>query len=334
MKKLISNFKQDKLNREEQYRFLSYLEQSLDNGISLANCIKLMPAMWPQKAKLFTKLETNLNRGGKFTEALLELGFSATIVSQIELAMQHGKLVDCLHQLTVLISLKNEQIKKIKAELSYPMVLAGMLIFLLVFMQTFISDQFAASNEHTGDVIILALLCLCLVGLYFFVHILTLLKKQDYQAMKQLDRYPVIGKLVRNYSYYILVYDLWLLLASGFSLQKICQFACEQPPASLQYQLGQRIAAALKAGQQLQTIIKTEIFLPNSLLLLLDTGNDRQALSKNCFLLGRSYFMSLSNRINKVIVNIQPVCFILIGLCIIGMYLKLLLPMYGMLQTI
>lgn len=72
--------------------------------------------------------------------------------------------------------------------------------------------------------------------------------------------------------------------------------------------------------------------MPNSLLVLLQTGSERKSLSKRCLLLGRSLFLDLTEKIEKLVVNVQPACFILIGLCIIGMYLKLLLPMYSMMQ--
>ncbi|MGO1642910.1 MAG: type II secretion system F family protein, partial [Lactobacillus amylovorus] len=45
-------------------------------------------------------------------------------------------------------------------------------------------------------------------------------------------------------------------------------------------------------------------------------------------------FIDLTGKVEKLVVNVQPICFILIGVCIIGMYLKLLLPMYSMMQGI
>lgn len=70
------------------------------------------------------------------------------------------------------------------------------------------------------------------------------------------------------------------------------------------------------------------------MLLLLQTGSKKVDLSKKFMLLGNVLFNELAQKIEKLIVNIQPFCFILIGLCIIGLYLKLLLPMYAMMQNI
>lgn len=324
----------DKLNHVDQLRFLSYLEQSLANGISLASTISLLPVLWPEKATLFMKLRTEFELKHDLQLLFKKLGFSAPIVVQIDLALKQGKLVDCLRQLTTLVRLRNEQIEKLKTELAYPGVLAILMILLLVFMQSFISDQFRDSGEHTGDLMIVGLIILSLCILYLFTHVLFLLNKADYVSLQKLSKIPFLGKTIIQYAQYLLIYDLWLLLSSGFSLQKICEFAVKQDHKSLQHCVGQKALKKVETGVAISEIIKSEVFLPESLLLLLETGNDRQHLSKSILLLGRSYFLDLKNQIEKIVVNVQPLCFILIGLCIIGMYLKLLLPMYSMMQTI
>lgn len=332
--KRIQIISKDKLNRSEQLHFLLYLRQSLDNGLSLATAISLLPLIWPQKSQYFVRLEKSFVNDHNLEKLFLQLGFSAAIVVQISLAMKQGKLVDCLDQLCTLVQLRNEQIKKLKAELSYPGILAIMMLFLLVFMQNFVSSQFAESDDHTGDLMIFVLIILTLVFFFAFVHILSLLKREDYQSLLKLQRLPFIGQVVRHYGQYLLIYDLWLLLSSGFSLQEMCAFALKQNKLSLQYQIGLKAKTALEAGRDLKQVISQEIFLSDQLLLLLETGNDRRKLSQSILLLGESFFLDLKNQIEKIVVNIQPFCFILIGLCIIGMYLKLLLPMYNMLQTI
>src|SRR5699024_12752591 len=62
-------------------------------------------------------------------------------------------------------------------------------------------------------------------------------------------------------------------------------------------------------------------------LPIFKTGSERKNLSQSCLMLGRSLFIDLTQKIEKLVVNVQPFCFILIGFCVIGMYLKLLMPM-------
>lgn len=332
--KYIGSSMKDRLNGEEQLAFLDYLNHSLDNGFSLINSIELMPALWFSKKELMEKLAQRMKEGANFSSEMIKLGFSKTTVTQVNLSLQQGNLTECLDQLATLNRLKQEQIKKLRAELSYPFILAIMMVILLVFMQSFVSTQFNDTSEHSGDIVMLGLLVLVLLGIYFFARIVILLNKQDYASMKKVVNYPIIGKIVLLYIHYLMVYDIGMLLASGFSLQRMCEYASQQEKGSLQQALGQKIGQQLFEGKNLEEIIQQEQFLPNSLLILLQTGSQRKNLSQRCLILGRSLFIDLIAKIEKLVVNVQPVCFILIGLCIIGMYLKLLLPMYSMMQGI
>lgn len=332
--KYIGSSMKDRLNGEEQLAFLDYLNHSLDNGFSLINSIELMPALWFSKKELMEKLAQRMKEGANFSSEMIKLGFSKTTVTQVNLSLQQGNLTECLDQLATLNRLKQEQIKKLRAELSYPFILAIMMVILLVFMQSFVSTQFNDTSEHSGDIVMLGLLVLVLLGIYFFARIVILLNKQDYASMKKVVNYPIIGKIVLLYIHYLMVYDIGMLLASGFSLQRMCEYASQQEKGSLQQALGQKIGQQLFEGKNLEEIIQQEQFLPNSLLILLQTGSQRKNLSQRCLILGRSLFIDLTAKIEKLVVNVQPVCFILIGLCIIGMYLKLLLPMYSMMQGI
>lgn len=334
MRQYMSNSSKGKLNSKERFLFLDYLQNSLLNGFSLGTSLELMPIVWSKQKKILGQVNKRLQSGAKLSKEMERLGFSKTVVTQIDLAMNQGNLVECLGQLASLSRLKNEQIKKLKAEMSYPFVLAVMMVLLLAFMQTFVSSQFANTGEHTGDIMLFVLLVMGLLFIYFLVKVTTLLKKQDYRSLVKLEHYPIIGSTIKLYVNYLLVYDAGLLLASGFSLQKMCEYAAKQETGSLQQVIGAKVGNQLRDGKSLEEIIKKEPFLPNELLLLVQTGAKKSDLSKRCLLLGKTLFTNLSNKIEKLIVNVQPFCFILIGLCIIGMYLKLLLPMYAMMQSI
>ena len=334
MNKSLKNFRQDKLSNKERLEFLEYLQNSLSNGFSLNTSLEMMPIIWPKKKILFNRLSKRIRSGKKLSSEMLNLGFSKTIATQIELSMVQGNLIECLTQIATLTRLKQEQIKKLKSEMTYPFILVIMMIFLLLFMQTFVSNQFAESGEHTGDYLLLLLLILSLSLVYFMCRMIFLLRKQDYRSLKRLSSFPIVGPLIQIYVKYILIYDTGLLLASGFSLQKICDYSAMQVKGSLQQYVGKKVGKQLAKGMNPEEIIEKEQFLPNEILLLLKAGSTRDDLSKKFLLLGRSFFNDLTQKIEKLIVNVQPICFILIGLCIIGLYLKLLLPMYAMMQEI
>ncbi|MCI1290243.1 MAG: type II secretion system F family protein [Lactobacillus sp.] len=322
-----------KLSSDDQLVFLDYLQQVLKNGYSLKQGLELLTVIWPKQAWLAKQLKKDLRTGTSLGTSLLKAGFSRTLASQLNLAFQEGKLVECLTQLSELMRLKNKQIKKIKAELAYPAVLVVMMIILLIFMQTFVQSQFETGN-WTGNLLIVGIAAFALIILGFSCYGVMLFHRQDYRAMCKLGKFPIIGSSVRLYVQYLVTYDLAMLLGNGFSLRQICRLAASQTPGSLQAVLGEQITRQLETGQSLKTIVSDNQILPQSLQLLLAGGSDKSELSKRCRTLGQSIFYELTRRLNRIIVSLQPVCFILIGLAIIGMYLKLLLPMYDMMQQL
>ena len=207
MNRSLNNFRQDKLTNKERIEFLEYLQNSLSNGFSLNTSLEMMPIIWPKRKNLFNRLSKSVQSGKKLSFEMLNLGFSKTIATQIELSMVQGNLIECLTQIATLTRLKHEQIKKLKSEMTYPFILVLMMIFLLLFMQTFVSNQFAESGEHTGDCLLLLLLILSLGLVYFMSRILLLLRKQDYHSLSRLSHFPVVGPLIKIYVKYILIYD-------------------------------------------------------------------------------------------------------------------------------
>ena len=81
MTELFNYSKKDRLNRLEQLEFLDYLYHSLNNGFSLSNSIEMMIILWPAKKDLLARLHKQMKNGHSFTNEMIKLGFSQTIVT-------------------------------------------------------------------------------------------------------------------------------------------------------------------------------------------------------------------------------------------------------------
>lgn len=328
----LKNTKSDKLTLDQQLIFLDYLKQTLANGFSLNSALKLMPQIWSSKKKLLKKVNQQVENGEKFSQVLLKIGFSKTTAAQIDMALMQGSLIDCLDQLAKLNRLKIKQLKKLKGELAYPAVLVSMMLLLLFFMQTFLKNEMMAADS-TSDLLFGGLVMVVIAGLIVISRVFYLLERQDFVAYQKLRKFPLIGKTIELYIHYLVVYDLALLLQNGFSLQQICILLQSQPLGSIQQVLGDKVYQQLKAGKSLTEIIENEYFLPQSLLLLITSGSTKTEIGKRCVVLGQTLFYELNLKISKMVVNVQPVCFVFIGICVLGMYLKILLPMYATMQS-
>lgn len=332
MKRLSDFLKKDKLNSGDQLIFIDYLRQALINGYSLNASLKLLPKIWTGNAEKLTYIKEQVEQGSKLGDVLHEVGFSSTLAAQINMAIIDGNLLSCLDQLSKLIRLKNNQLKKLRGELAYPALLIGMMVTLLICMQTFLKTEMS-DNDWTSNLMLGGLLLLVIIAAAFISKTIRLLNKQDYYALKKLTKLPIIGQALRLYVHYLIVSDLAVLLINGFSLQKICQLAAIQPNSSLQQVIGEKVNKQLVQGIEIKEIIEQEFFIPNNLVMLLETGTTREQIGKRALLLSKTLFYELNLKLNSLIVNLQPLCFIFIGICILGMYLKILMPMYHLMET-
>ena len=316
--------KKDKLNSAAQLIFIDYLRQALINGYSLNASLKLLPKIWSGDSNQLVYISKQVEEGRQLGDVLHEVGFSSTLAAQINMAIIDGNLLSCLDQLSKLIRLKNKQLKKLRGELAYPALLIGMMVTLLICMQTFLKTEMS-DNDWTSNVMLGGLVMLVIIGAFFISKVIRLLNRQDYYALKKLTRIPVIGPTLNLYVHYLIVSDLAVLLINGFSLQKICQLTDQQPKNSLQQVLGTKVKNQLEKGTEIKTIIENEAFISNNLVMLLETGTTREQIGKRALLLSKTLFYELNLKLNGLIVNLQPLCFIFIGICILGMYLKILM---------
>lgn len=237
--------KKDKLNSAAQLIFIDYLRQALINGYSLNASLKLLPKIWSGDSNQLVYISKQVEEGRQLGDVLHEVGFSSTLAAQINMAIIDGNLLSCLDQLSKLIRLKNKQLKKLRGELAYPALLIGMMVTLLICMQTFLKTEMS-DNDWTSNVMLGGLVMLVIIGAFFISKVIRLLNRQDYYALKKLTRIPVIGPTLNLYVHYLIVSDLAVLLINGFSLQKICQLTDQQPKNSLQQVLGTKVKNQLE----------------------------------------------------------------------------------------
>lgn len=202
------NIKAAKLKQSEQVELLAFLANCLKNGFSLTKSLQLLPLLWPQRKKQLARLDEKMRQGEELSQLLAGLGFNKTTVTQLDMALSQGRLDESLAQLALLGRMKNEQVKKLEGELAYPIVLAGMMTLILIFMQNFLSVEFAGSSAKQGDLLLLILVFLLVLVIMLVVIAAAYMKKQDYQSFKKLLAWPVFGPVVALYGQYLISYDL------------------------------------------------------------------------------------------------------------------------------
>lgn len=333
MKQTPENTSLGKWKEDERIKLLDNIVLLLDNGFSLNEGLIALPDIWTKKRVELRGMNALMINNVHFEVILAKVGFSLTTTTQISMAIEQGTLTECLKQLTRVLVLKREQMKRVKQEMAYPFVIVTMMSFLMLFMRFFMGNYLPEEPTSLLKQAGIGALLLIVVGVIFaFGYTVRALKHQSYRELQVISGWPIIGKLVLLYAKYLVLFNLNILLTNGFSLQDICVFTAKQEAGSLQQVLGKSVQQRLLAGEKLQEIIANEPFLTNELLFAVNTGSERSEVAKQVKVLELIEYQELADGLQKISLKLQPISFMIIGVGILTMYLKLLLPVYSMMQ--
>ncbi|GAK48014.1 competence protein ComGB [Secundilactobacillus oryzae JCM 18671] len=287
----------------------------------------------PQQAEDISVIHQKLADGTSFEQSTHGY-FSTQIASQIKVAEVHGELKLALTEMSQLLRLQMQQLKKIKALLRYPMALLGLLLILFVALKIWVFPAIAGltpngaakSNQSVPTVWVLFGLVPVIVLVWVMFE---LLKRLDYLAkLRLLCRIPLIGHVVERYYQYQLLVNVVIMLKSGLRLQEVLASSKQYASKSFLFELGTQITSQLEAGETLLTIIQQEPLVPNELGVFIQKGETGAKLNEDLLVFSKMIYRELVERIEQLIQLIQPIMFAVIGFFIVLTYLSLLIPMY------
>lgn len=336
--KYFCNTNTDKWSVKDQNYFFSNLSDLLRMGFSIKNCLEFLQVVHPSDSKRYQEFVRKLSGGESFPKTLRPV-ISEDTYYQILVADQHGDLVDALGNLGNLNSMKTKQRKQILALLEYPMFLVGFLIVMMVGMKIFIAPELASmggtDNSLTQKLFNFALVVM--IFLFSIVGLIGFQKYHNYSLINRINvicRLPVIGKTYQTYCHYYFAFNLAYLIESGMALGEICELLMEYNRNSIMFQIGKELKRRIWSGSNPNKFIKQNIFLPRELELFFQKGNEPKKLGQELRAFSNMKYQELVRRMESLIMLIQPILFGIVGIIIVGMYLSILLPMYGSMKEV
>lgn len=93
-------------------------------------------------------------------------------------------------------------------------------------------------------------------------------------------------------------------------------------------EVSQLAERSLTAGESIAEFVTKVPLLPRESELLFSKGKQQQEIGQEFQLLAERKFELLERQIGRYLLIIQPLCFGVIGLVVVGLYLLMLMPMY------
>lgn len=333
-------FKPVKFRPAQQARCFLLIHDLLAVGFSLRHAIQFTLTVYPRLRPFLEHLGEQLQMGKSFSTGIRPY-VSADLYYQLLLAEQHGDLDVTLGEIGTLLATREEQRRKLRGLLQYPLLLLGMLLVVLVGLASFVYPELATWQTGGGGSSPLITLGVN-VGLYVLGIALVgiLLQRWYWRRATPLQRlvarchWPVVGPCYTLYYRYYLTTNLAVMLCHGLSLKEIMGVTSRFQEQSLLHQFSLIVNQQLEQGERLDRTLQSYPFIPGELVIFINKGATLKDLGNELAALAKIQFRRLTQRIEHLLVWIQPVIFGLIALIIVILYLSILLPIYHSIQGV
>ncbi len=328
-----------KFSLTQQAQWFLLVHDLLAVGFSLRHAIQFTATMKPRLSPILNRVEKELAAGESFSSGLRPY-ISADLYYQLLLAERHGNLGTTLEEIGTLLTATEEQRRKLRGLLRYPLLLLGLLALVVVGLATFVYPELASWQVGQEDTGIKA--WGLNLALYMVVTLLVVAGFQSWrwrhlsarQRLIARCHWPVVGSCYRLYYRYYLTSNLAVMLCHGLSLKEIINVTQHFDQSSLLYQFSQVAGTVLARGERLESVVQAYPFIPNELAIFINKGATMTTLGDELAAFAAVQFKRLTRQIEGLLVWVQPLAFGLIALVIVVLYLSILLPIYHSMQGV
>ncbi|WPQ67434.1 type II secretion system F family protein [Weissella paramesenteroides] len=324
--------KQTQWSRKLQVEFFENLCHLSKVGFDLESSLMTLQILLKLPIKDVENIIIGLTAGLTLAEVMSPF-IRTEIVQQLDFAIIHGQLTPLLQELGARERGKLVQFRKLRQILLYPLILMILLVVLIIGYLTILLPELGQSGADLAILKINLKPSWLIIGIIVPMLGLSLsiwwFAKLCWETrIKIIMKCPIIGTLLTLSVEYYICLQLGLLLSSGVELATIVAKARKKTTNGLISYVGDKAWHALSNGENIRDCILSVAFLPKECALLFNLGHTQQQIGENFQILANRKFELLDERIKKYLTLIQPICFAIIGVVVIGLYYLTLVPMY------
>lgn len=305
------------------------------SGFSLTDMVDFLDRSQLIKAVYVQQMRQSLLQGKGMASLLADLGFSDGLVTQMALADVHGNTLKSLESLEDYLSQILIVRKKLVEVLTYPILLLGFLVLIMLGLKNYLLPQLEGDNlasrliEHFPQLFFGTIVGLAVCGflLCYFSK-----KASKIRLYSHLSRLPYLGQFVQLYLTAYYAREWGNLLGQGLDLAQIVQLMQGQKSQLFQ-EIGRDLEQALLAGQAFHDKVLDYPFFRKELSLMIAYGEIKSRLGTELNLYAKETWATFFGRVNQASQLIQPLVFVFVAIMIVMIYAAMLLPIYQNMPT-
>ena len=300
------------------------------SGFHLAEIVDFLGRSALLESAYVQQMRQGLASGQTFSEIMAGMGFSHAVSTQLSLAELHGNLSLALLKIEEYLDNVSKVKKKLIEVATYPMMLLGFLVMIMMGLRNYLLPQLTSQNLATQVISqlpsIFLISILTLIGLVGGTY-LAFKRRKKIVIYSLLARIPFVGSFVKIYLTAYYAREWGNMIGQGLELSQIFQIMQNQKSALFQ-EIGQDLSLALQNGQEFSQKISSYPFFKKELSLIIEYGEVKSKLGSELEIYAHKTWEEFFSRINRSMNLIQPLVFVFVALMIVLLYAAMLLPLY------
>ena len=344
----------DRVSLKEVAVFSRQFATMINSGLSLLRSLNILAEQTESKALagIVNQVRMDVEKGSSLSQAMTKhpKAFGRLYVSMVRAGEVGGALDSVLLRLADTIEKQVELRRKVKSAMTYPLVVAILVLTIVTAMLLFVIPMFQGIYKQLGGtlpaptqmLINISNVCRKLWWLIFLIEIGGAIFFRRWinseEGRKQWDaiklKVPIFGKLVRKTALARFSRTLSALVRSGVPILESLDIVAETAGNYVVAQAVRETQAAVKRGDPLSKKLEDHPVFPPMVVQMMAVGEETGALDEMLDKIADFYDQEVEATVDALTSLIEPLLIVVMGVCVGGMIISLYLPMFNIIKLI
>jgi type IV pilus assembly protein PilC len=326
----------------------------INSGLSLLRALYILAEQTENKqlCGVVDQVRQDVERGASLSQALGRHPkvFNRLYVAMVRAGETGGVLDSVLLQLASTIEKQVELRRKVKSAMTYPIVVLGLCLIIVVAMLMFIVPTFKTLYADLGGTLPLPTRMLiglstlitklwwlmALVaggGIYGFRRwIATDNGRRIWDRVKL--RMPIFGKLVHKTALTRFASTLAVLMRSGVPILESLEITSQTVNNDVLSEAVKDVQSGVKQGESMAKPLATHSVFPPMVTQMIAVGEETGAVDTMLDKIGEFYDQEVEATVNALTSLLEPLLIVMLGSCVGGMVIALYMPLFNIIKLI
>ena len=344
----------DRIKLKEVAVFSRQFATMINSGLSLLRSLNILAEQTESKplAAVVNQVRMDVEKGSSLSQAMTKhpKAFNRLYVSMVRAGEVGGALDSVLLRLADTIEKQVELRRKVKSAMTYPVVVAILVLTIVTAMLLFVIPMFQGIYAQLGGtlpaptqfLIAISNVCRKLWWAIFIVEIGGAIAFRKWinseEGRKQWDaiklKVPIFGKLVRKTALARFSRTLSALVRSGVPILESLDIVAATAGNHVVANAVRETQAAVKRGDPLSKKLEEHPVFPPMVVQMMAVGEETGALDEMLDKIADFYDQEVEATVDALTSLIEPLLIVVMGVCVGGMIISLYLPMFNIIKLI